>query len=380
MEIKGVFEIILLGFGVSFIGFFVSIFFLVKTSFSTKGYFFLYLSIISVVLELVYKSLLYSGIIINYPGLFFPGRYFNLSIYPLLLLFVWSFTKNGFKLKTPYIVLLFVVLIFGVYPYINSLQISTDLKEEMIANFYNDSRPGPFNYWSNLKTFFKGTFIPLLFLLFIFRSFIMFKKTNLNIKNNRLVNLVLVTVIIYFFYSQFSNLIYKGLYLLIHYSMIEWPVDIIFLSLLCMLFCVLAMKVNTGSTFFPEQKYATSSFKITSYDDLITKVRKNIESEKLYLNGKLTLDEVAKSVNTNPKYLSQTINHSLELSFVDFINKYRVEESKKQLLKKGNSLLTFEAIGLKSGFNSKSSFFRAFKKHTNLTPKQFIENKMSVNS
>lgn len=162
--------------------------------------------------------------------------------------------------------------------------------------------------------------------------------------------------------------------------MIEWPVDIIFLSLLCMLFCVLAMKVNTGSTFFPEQKYATSSIKITSYDDLITKVRKKIESEKLYLNGKLTLDEVAKSVNTNPKYLSQTINHSLELSFVDFINKYRVEESKKQLLKKGNSLLTFEAIGLKSGFNSKSSFFRAFKKHTNLTPKQFTENKTSVNS
>ncbi|WP_418510576.1 helix-turn-helix domain-containing protein [Corallibacter sp.] len=162
--------------------------------------------------------------------------------------------------------------------------------------------------------------------------------------------------------------------------MIEWPVDIIFLSSLCILFCVLAMKVNTGSTFFPEQKYANSSIKSNIYDGLITKVKNSIESKKLYLNGKLTLNELAKSVNTNPKYLSQAINHSLELSFVDFINKYRVEESKKQLLKADNSILTLEAIGLKSGFNSKSSFFRAFKKHTNLTPKQFIETKTSINS
>ncbi len=380
MELTGIFEIILLGLGVSFIGIFVSPFFLSKTNFKIQRYFFLYLSILSVVLELVYKSLLYSGIIRYYPNLFLPERYFNLTIYPLLLFFVWTFTKKDFKLKKLHIVLLFIVLFFGVYPYINSLLIPTDLKRQMIARFYEDSRPGPFNYWSTLKTLFQGTLLPLFFLITMFWSFAQFKKANINIKNARLVNLVLTTVIIYFCYSQFSNLIYKGLYVLTQYSMIEWPVDIIFLSSLCILFCVLAMKVNTGSTFFPEQKYANSSIKSNIYDGLITKVKNSIESKKLYLNGKLTLNELAKSVNTNPKYLSQAINHSLELSFVDFINKYRVEESKKQLLKADNSILTLEAIGLKSGFNSKSSFFRAFKKHTNLTPKQFIETKTSINS
>lgn len=379
MDIKGVFGIVLLGFGVAFIGAFISLFFLTKSFFKEKRYFFLYLSIISVVFELLYKTLLYSGVIAYYPSLFLPERYFNLSIYPLLLLFIWTFTIKDFKLQKQHIFILFIVLCLGTYPYIKSILIPSELKRQMVVRFYEDSRPGPFNYWSTLKTLLLSTLFPLLFLIAMFWSFFKFKYQNLNIKNARLVNLVLATVIIYFCYSQFSNLIYKSLNTLTQYSMIEWPVDIVFLSSLIILFCVIAMKVNTGSTFFPRQKYANSSIKRNIYDDLIAKVRISIESKKLYLNGKLTLDELAKSVNTNPKYISQAINHGLELSFVDFINKYRVEESKKQLLDTDNSLLTLEAIGLKSGFNSKSSFFRAFKKHTNLTPKQFTENKVSVN-
>lgn len=380
MELRGVILIDLLGFGVAFIGVFISLFFLKKSLFKEQRYLFLYLSILSVTLELLYKTLLYSGIIAYYPSLFLPERYFNLSIYPLFLFFIWTFTKKEYKLQKFHLFVLLVVICFGAYPYLKSLLISTELKSEMIAKFYEDTRPGPFNYWTTLKTFLQGTLVPLLFLVPMLWSFIIFKRYNLNIKNARLVNLVLATVVIYFCYSQFSNLIYKGLYAMTHYSMIEWPVDIVFLSSLCVLFCVLAMKVNTGSTFFPEQKYATSSIKSNTYDDLITKLRNNIESQKLYLNGKFTLDDLAKSVNTNPKYLSQAINHGLELSFVDFINKYRVEEAKKQLLEADNKVLTLEAIGLKSGFNSKSSFFRAFKKHTSLTPKQFIDNKTSVNS
>jgi YesN/AraC family two-component response regulator len=162
--------------------------------------------------------------------------------------------------------------------------------------------------------------------------------------------------------------------------MIEWPIDISFLSLLLLLLSVLALMVNTGSTFLPPIKYSGSILENDAYKTIINKAKQHIENDKLYKKEKLTLSELSKSVNTNPKYLSQAINDYLQLSFVDFINSYRVEEAKKLILDKKNGNLTLEAIGLMAGFKSKSAFFRAFKKATQLTPNQFLKSKRGSNS
>ena len=63
------------------------------------------------------------------------------------------------------------------------------------------------------------------------------------------------------------------------------------------------------------------------------------------------------------------INDNLHKNFTDYINEYRIEEA-KQLIQ-DNSLYTIEAIGNQSGFNSKSAFYKAFKKITNTTPAKF---------
>jgi AraC-like DNA-binding protein len=55
-------------------------------------------------------------------------------------------------------------------------------------------------------------------------------------------------------------------------------------------------------------------------------------------------------------------------NFSDFINSLRVEQAKKFLSDNEFSQYTIVAIGLECGFNSKSTFYSAFKNFTSETP------------
>jgi AraC-like DNA-binding protein len=98
-----------------------------------------------------------------------------------------------------------------------------------------------------------------------------------------------------------------------------------------------------------------------------------MREDKPYLNEKITLAEVSKLLNVGPHQITQVINEKTNFNFNDFINCYRIEESKKLLISASHSNLTIDAIAQKAGFNSKSAFYRAFKKNSGITPKEFIE-------
>ena len=82
---------------------------------------------------------------------------------------------------------------------------------------------------------------------------------------------------------------------------------------------------------------------------------------------------MAGDLNASPNLLSRIINTGFGLNFNDFINRYRVEAVKVSILQKQHERLTLLAIALASGFNSKTTFNRAFKKHTGMTPAQYIK-------
>lgn len=97
-----------------------------------------------------------------------------------------------------------------------------------------------------------------------------------------------------------------------------------------------------------------------------------LDEEKLYRDQDLTIYKLAKILNTNSKYLSVIINKEFGKNFVNFINEYRVEEAKINLLQDVKHSLTIEAHGQNVGFKSKSSFNVAFKKLTGYTPTEYI--------
>jgi AraC-like DNA-binding protein len=119
------------------------------------------------------------------------------------------------------------------------------------------------------------------------------------------------------------------------------------------------------------KRYSHSGLKKEEAQSHLKKLKEYFEKEQPYLDGKLSLPDVATKINITPNHLSQVINEQLEMTFYDFVNQYRVEEIKSRLADSRNQQFTLLAIAYDCGFNSKSSFNAIFKKFTDLTPSQF---------
>lgn len=96
-----------------------------------------------------------------------------------------------------------------------------------------------------------------------------------------------------------------------------------------------------------------------------------INHEKIHHNPQLSRDEFAHTIGISNSYLTQVIKNNSHLSYSDFINSYRIKDTQQLLKDPTYSNYSIVAIGLECGFNSKTSFYANFKKHTGLTPKEF---------
>lgn len=127
-----------------------------------------------------------------------------------------------------------------------------------------------------------------------------------------------------------------------------------------------------------KEKYATSLLSDEANSTLYNSLLKLVEEDKIYLNNKLTIEDVAKKLNTNRTYLSQIINEKTDTNFNNFINKYRIQEAQVCLLNDEIKSYNIEGIAQTVGFSSKSTFNGAFKKFTGLTPSEFMQMKRNT--
>ena len=114
-----------------------------------------------------------------------------------------------------------------------------------------------------------------------------------------------------------------------------------------------------------KSQYSFSSLTKKQKQKILSSLLKILEEEKAFLNPDLNLKELADQLEMNPNYLSQVINELLEKNFNQLINKYRVEEVKKNITDESRTLL---GIAYDCGFNSKSVFNRIFKEVEGKTP------------
>jgi len=119
------------------------------------------------------------------------------------------------------------------------------------------------------------------------------------------------------------------------------------------------------------QRYEKSGLSPEKARLYLENLLKLMETEKPYIDSELTLNQLAEMLSITPHNLSEIINTRLNQNFFDFINRYRVEEVKKDFGDPQKQHLKILSIALDAGFNSKSSFNIIFKKHTGQTPSEY---------
>ena len=104
---------------------------------------------------------------------------------------------------------------------------------------------------------------------------------------------------------------------------------------------------------------------------LKAKLDNYMQDTEVFLNPSLTIFDLAKPLEISVRDLSSFINNELDKHFFDFVNEYRIEKAKRILSDSEKKDFTILEILYEVGFNSKSSFNTAFKKHTGTTPTEY---------
>ena len=131
---------------------------------------------------------------------------------------------------------------------------------------------------------------------------------------------------------------------------------------------------------FPMMKYQKSSLSEENKEKILSKIKREMESNSYFTNNLASLSGLAKQINESSHHVSQVINEKLNKNFFELLASYRVEYAKKLILKDNDSKLTVEELAELVGYNSKSSFNNAFKTITSKTPSEFRKSQGNIKS
>ena len=119
----------------------------------------------------------------------------------------------------------------------------------------------------------------------------------------------------------------------------------------------------------PKEKELVAPVEISP--DAIARIRNAMEKQQLYLKQNLNIEDFARQVGIHFREVSSIINKEFNTNFFEFVNEYRVNRAKQMLLDPQFADMTILDILLESGFNSKSSFHRFFKRYTGMSAAEF---------
>ncbi|WP_282036868.1 helix-turn-helix domain-containing protein [Saccharicrinis aurantiacus] len=103
-------------------------------------------------------------------------------------------------------------------------------------------------------------------------------------------------------------------------------------------------------------------------------------ADKLYLQNQLSLEKCAAELKIDKQILSQFIQFTYNCSYRNFINELRIKEALKIMQRNPDFVdkYSFEHLGEMVGFNSRTSFYRAFKHHAGCAPTEYFKNETEL--
>lgn len=124
---------------------------------------------------------------------------------------------------------------------------------------------------------------------------------------------------------------------------------------------------------FPEMlRIKSHSSKLSDADLFEKKLLALMQEKKPYIDPQLSVADLAEMLDIKAHVLSKFINERFDKTFRDFINEYRIDEFIEIAQSDEFKNYTFLALAYEVGFNSKSTFNLAFKKATNVSPREYF--------
>ena len=231
-----------------------------------------------------------------------------------------------------------------------------------------------------LSGYFKNAIIiinvaSILFTIFyLLKTYKLIKNESLNTSKSAyyfIYALFLITVIITIFFT-FSQVI--NLYFLktnIDSSLSEYCLNFCWLGLGCYAFVI------TGFAIIRPEIFSNYAIEETEKPkDELEAIKVKLDDlmllKKPFLNHDLTLQDLAKMMQSNAHTMSKVINENNANNFYDFVNYHRINEFKKRIESGEHKTKTIIAIANETGFKSKTTFNRTFKKINGITPREYL--------
>lgn len=319
----------------------------------------------------------------NYPNLeIFRWTLCLLSI-PLFYLYVQAICYNDFRLKRKYLLHFALFILFNLI-LIPRIYLGNDTAKKYFFKHHFETGEMML-FQSIIELQYLGYIIAIFIILKKYKNIYLENYTNSNASVYKwLFQMTTIFVIAHYFDTLKNLLRYTNYHDFLIF--INEVVGIIALAITCWFILKALNNPNLFRSIDSKQhlvKYYGSKNKNNSKTVALTdlenrQIMSQIESlkqhmivAKPYLNPSLTIQELANQINIPVSELSVLINVHLNQHFFDFINQYRIEEAMEILKNHSKKDFTILQTLDKVGFNSKSSFNTAFKKHTSLTPTEY---------
>jgi AraC-like DNA-binding protein len=308
---------------------------------------------------------------------------FNISLFagPTLYLYVKSAIYDDFKLKIKHLVHAIPYVIAGFVMVPNFFSVDNVSKQLV----YNNFTSVPEITFIHCMTYIQLGF----YLLVIYKHLIRYRKIVVeNYSDADRLNRSWLTQLIYLFtlsyiiglgriYFRFSEF----------YEYERLVLTILIISVLLSICWILWQALHKPKLFsgisstieaIDEQASVTKPIndsKISVIDNerqdaIVLQLREYMQQSKPFLDPSLSVETLAKRINLPSSELSLTINRIIGQHFFDFVNLYRINLAAEMLIKNEQQQTVLEIL-YEVGFNSKSSFNTAFKKHLLMTPSQY---------
>jgi len=126
-----------------------------------------------------------------------------------------------------------------------------------------------------------------------------------------------------------------------------------------------------------KKRYERSMLQGLDLKELGRRLKVLMEHERKYADESITLGGLARALSITPHQLSEFLNERYQTNFRSFINRYRIGEAERILVEEPESSIL--SIAYVIGFNSKTTFFRAFEKQTGMRPQEYRKLKLRKN-